>query len=138
MRRVMGGLEHAIISPLKPIIVTPAHRGLESFARYILETATAHPVQARPAQRFAVTAAVTDAQPAVLPQPPLRTEALGRMDVGAEATSTDGAHPGRSAKQLDLGKGLGRPEHQQSRLGLRRHTLIQHGVKWSNGGAQVG
>src|SRR5947208_14889162 len=112
MGRVMGGLEGALISPLEPIVVTPAHRRLESFARYILETTTAHPVQARPPQRFPVAAAVTDAQPAVLPKLARRAEPLRRMYVSAEAASADRSHTRGRAHDLDFRQILGCPQHQ--------------------------
>src|SRR6266496_3951840 len=84
MGRIMGGFERALISALEPIVVSPAQGRLESFARHILETTTAHPVQTRPAQRLAVAAPVTDAQPAILPQLARRAEALWRVDVCTE------------------------------------------------------
>src|SRR6266566_1257773 len=94
-------------------------------------------IESWPPQRFAVTAAMAHAQPAVLPQFSGRAEAIGRMNVGTEATSPDRPYARRRAKDADLRKSLRCSQHQQSRLGLRRHTLIQHGVKLSNGGAQV-
>src|SRR5438046_1027492 len=102
MRGIMGGLERALISALKPIVVTPAQGGFESFARHILETTTAHAVQTRPAQRLAVAAPVTDAQPAVLPKLACRAEPLWRMYVSAEAASADRSHPRSCAQNLDL------------------------------------
>src|SRR5947207_14391826 len=93
MSRIMGRFERALISPLEPIVVPPAQGRLESFARHILETTTAHPVQARPAQRLAVAAPVTDAQPAVLPKLACRAVPLWRMYVSAEAASADRSPP---------------------------------------------
>src|SRR5437773_442825 len=102
MGRIMGGLERAIISALEPIIVTPAQGCRESFARDILQTTTAHPVQARPAQRFAIAAPVAHAQPAVLPQLAGRTESLRCMYVSAEAASPDRTHTRGAAHDPDL------------------------------------
>src|SRR5204862_3512792 len=98
---------------------------------------TAGAIESRPAQGFAIATAVTHAQPAVLPQFSGGAEATWRVNVSTEATSTDGSHSGRSAKELDLGKGLSRPQHQPPRFGLRLHRLIQHRIKLRDGRAQI-
>ena len=73
MSRIMCGLERALVSTLEAVVLARAHGDLEGFARYILQTTTAGVVESWPAQRFAVTAAVADAQPTVLPQLALRS-----------------------------------------------------------------
>ena len=61
MSLIVRGLERPLVSSLEPIVLRRAHGRIESFARYILQTTTAGAVEARPPQRFAVAAAVTDA-----------------------------------------------------------------------------
>jgi hypothetical protein len=137
MSLILGGLERPLISALEPIVLMRAYRHVESFARNILQKATAGAVESRPAQRFAVTAAMTNAQPAVLPQVALRAEAIRGVNVGTEATGSDGSHSGRSPKELDLREGPGGVQHQQPRLLLSGHALIQHLIKLREGRAQV-
>src|SRR6266568_4360195 len=136
MRLIVGGLECSLVSALEPIVLTRADRHVESFTRYILQTTTTGTVESRPAQRLAVTTAVTHAQPAVLPQLALRAKATGRVNVSTEATSTNGTDAWHRAQQLDLREGLSCTKHQQPGLLLRCHRLIQDGVKLSHGGAQ--
>ena len=118
MRRIMGRLEGAIISALEPIVRPRAQGRRESFARHILQTTTAHPVQTRPAQRFPVAAPVTHAQPAVLPKLAGRTEPLRCVYVSAEAASADRSHTRGRPQNLHFRQRLGRPQHQHLRFGL--------------------
>src|SRR6266566_7218376 len=108
VRGIVGGLERALIRALEAVVLSAAHRDVEGLARHVLQATTAGVIEFRPAQRLAVAAAMTDAEPAILPEFTFRAEPLRRMNVGAEATSTDGTNAGRSTKQLDLRKGLGR------------------------------
>src|SRR5258707_7204894 len=98
MSLIVRGLEGSLVSALEAIVLLRPHCHLEGFARDILQTTTAGAVESRPPQRFAVAAAMTDAQPAVLPQLALRAEATGRVNVSTEATSTDGTNAGHSAQ----------------------------------------
>src|SRR5260370_41651205 len=98
MSFIVRGFERPLVSTLEPIVLLRAHRHIESFARDILQTATAGAVESRPAQRFAVAAAVTDAQPAVLPQLALRAEAAGRVYESTESTCTDGTFSGHRSQ----------------------------------------
>src|SRR6185503_5950428 len=104
---------------LEPIVALRAQGRLESFARHILQATTAVAVQARPPQRLPITAPVTDAQPAVLPQFPRRAEATRRVDVSTEATSPDRLHSRRRLQDANLRKGLRRSPHQQPCFRLR-------------------
>jgi len=85
----MCGLERALVSTLEAVVLARMHGHLEGFARYILQTTTAGAVESGPAQRFAVAAAVADAQPTVLPQLALRAEAVRCVNVSTEATGAD-------------------------------------------------
>src|SRR5215475_7298829 len=118
MGGIMSGLERAIKSALKTIVIVAAQGSFESFARHILQAATAGAIQAWPAQRLAVAAAVTDAQTTVLPELARRAEALRGVDVSAEATGTDRADTWRGAHDLDLRQSLGRAQHQHLRFSL--------------------
>src|SRR5436190_17552588 len=101
----MRGLERPLVSTLEPVIGAQPLGHVEGFARHILEPATAGGViEFWSPQRLAVAAAMTDAQPAVLPEFSFRAEALRRMDVGTEATSADRTHAGYRAQQFDLRK----------------------------------
>src|SRR5437667_5411822 len=135
MRSIVGGFERAQISSLEPVVLTRADCHVESFARHILQTTAAAAIESWPSERLAITAAVTNAQPAVLPQFSGRAEALRRVNISTEATSADRTNAGCGAKDADLRESLRRAQHQQPRL--RRHALIQHGVQLRGGGAQV-
>src|SRR5947207_1257041 len=106
MRLIVRRLERPLVSTLKAIVLARTDRHLESFAGHVLQTTTAGAIESWPAQRFAVTTAVTDAQPAVLPQFPGGAEATGRVHVSTEATSTDRPNARRRAKDADLRKSL--------------------------------
>src|SRR5437764_13452984 len=110
MRRIMRLREGVVVSTLEPIVVLAAQGCLKRFARDILQAATATTVDARPAQGFPIAAAVTHAQPAVLPKLAGRAEALRRMNVSAEPASTDWAYPGSRADDADLRQCLRRAQ----------------------------
>src|SRR5260221_12887739 len=138
MSSIVRGLEGSVISTLEPIVLARPHCYLECLAGHILQPTTAGAVESRPPQRLAIAAAVTHAQPAVLPELALRTEATGCVNVSTEATGTDGTNTRHRAQQFDFRESLGRAQHQQPRLLLRRHALIQDGVKLVDGRAQIG
>src|SRR5450755_4699694 len=116
MSFVVRVLERSLVSALEPVVRARAQRSFKCFARNILQTTTAGMVESGPTQGFAVAAAVTHTQPAVLPQLPLRAEATRRVNVRTVATSTDRTNTRRRAKPLDLRESLGRPQHKQSRF----------------------
>src|SRR6266487_2370717 len=104
MSSIGRGLERALVSALEAVVLARADGHVESFARHILQPAAAAAIKSRPAQRFAVAAAMTHAQPAVLPEFAGRAEPIWSMNVSTEATSTDGPNARHRAQQLDLGK----------------------------------
>src|SRR5581483_249673 len=118
MRSIVGSLEGSLVSALEAVVLTRADSHVERFARHILQTATAQPVESRSPQRLPVTAAMTDAQTTVLPKLAGRAEAAGRVNVSAEATGADRPDTRRRAQQLNLRQSLGQPQHQQFRFRL--------------------
>src|SRR5882762_52568 len=108
----MRGLECALVSALEPIIGAQSLGHIKGFAGNIFETTTARVVEFWSPQRFAIAAAMAHAQATVLPEFAFRAEALRRMDISTEATSADWSYAWHRAQQLDLRKGLRRPQHQ--------------------------
>src|SRR6266404_6285705 len=98
MGLIVRGFEGALVSALEAIVMARADGHIESFARDVLQTTTAGAVESRSTQRLAVAAAMTHAQPAVLPQLALRAEALRGVNVSTEATSADGTNAGHRAQ----------------------------------------
>src|SRR6266581_6723342 len=106
MRRIVRFLQRALVGSLEAIVLARAHRHVKSFARHILQTATARAVETWPPQWLAVTTAVTHAQATVLPQLAFRAKAIRRVNVSTEATRADRTHPGHRAQQFDLRESL--------------------------------
>ena len=88
MSGIVRDLERTLISALEVIVFGRSQRDVEGFARNILQTPTAGVIEFRPAQRFTVTAAMTNTQAAILPEFSFRAEALRRMN----------EHPTRAAR----------------------------------------
>jgi len=86
---VMRGLKRALVSTLEAIVSAQPLGHVESFARNILEPATARGVvEFRAPQRFPIATAMADTQPGILPEFSFRAETLRRMN----------EHPTRAAR----------------------------------------
>src|SRR3979411_3156889 len=102
MHRIMRRFQCLLVSAVESIVMARPHGHLECFTRDILQTTTARAIEARPAQRLAIAAAMADAQPTILPESTFRAEALRRVNVGTETAGPNRTDTRNSAKQLDL------------------------------------